>query len=117
MRNILKLYSYIRDERNRLILTALVSALLSSAGIITPLLFRHVINELTAVASGKAVSHAAEQLLAVFVALAILQLLSSLFEFIQERLSDRLSADIDLKLQNRVFEHMMRLSIDYYERS
>ena len=117
MKNILKLYGYIRDERNRLITTAIVSVLLSSAGLVAPLLFRYVINELSAVATHQATGNITSKVVLVLVGLAVLYLVDNIFSFFQERMSDRLQADINVKLRQRMFAHMMRLSIDYYEQT
>ncbi|HUC87086.1 MAG TPA: ABC transporter transmembrane domain-containing protein, partial [Candidatus Saccharimonadales bacterium] len=117
MQNIRKLYSYIADERGRLVKTAFISTGLGLTSIGSPLLFRYVIDQLSSLASG----HVSRQV-AVGVTIAIgilvgLQLLNSLFGFIQERLSDRLYLDMLIKLNRRIFEHMMELSIDFYEQT
>ena len=117
MKNIRKLYSYIADERNRLIWTAIVSTLLGLTGIVTPLLFRYVIDQLTNLAAGHANQHIGTTIAIAVGILVVLQLLNSLFGFIQERLSDRLYLDMLIKLTRRIFEHMMTLSIDFYEQT
>ena len=117
MKNIIKLYGYIRDERNRLIVTTVVSALLSSAGLVAPLLFRYVINQLSLVATHRAVGSITGKVVFVLVALGVLYALDNVFSFFQERIGDRLQVDIDVKLRQRMFAHMMRLSIDYYEQT
>ncbi|HEX7260140.1 MAG TPA: ABC transporter ATP-binding protein, partial [Candidatus Saccharimonadia bacterium] len=117
MKNIFKLYRYIADERNRLIWTAVISALLSLGSTATPLFFKYVIDQLVAIANGQASAQATTNITLVIAALAGVLLVSSFFGFIRERLSDRLSADLLVKLNRRLFEHMMTLSIDYYERT
>ncbi len=117
MKNILKLYRYIADERGRLIYTAVISALLSLGAIATPLFFKYVVDQLVAIANHQASSQAAASITLAIAALAGLMILSSFFGFIRERLADRLSADLLVKLNQRVFEHMLTLSIDYYERT
>ncbi len=117
MKNIRKLYSYIADERNRLIWTAIISTLLGLTGIVTPLLFRYVIDQLTNLAAGHAGHHIGTTIGVAVGILVVLQLLNSLFGFVQERLSDRLYLDMLIKLTRRIFEHMMKLSIDFYEQT
>jgi ABC-type multidrug transport system fused ATPase/permease subunit len=117
MKNIFKLYRYISDERNRLIYTALTSAALGSTSIVVPLVFRYVINQLSAIAAGHPPANVGRHILFVLIALAILNMLDNLFGFIQERITDRVSVDIEVKLRRRIFEHMMELSIDFYEQT
>lgn len=116
MKNIRKLYRYISDERTRLITTALISAALGSVGIISPLFYRSLIDHLTTLASHPEQVPATSVLL-IIGALAGLNLLDNIFSFIQERLTDRMTVDIEVKLRQRIFEHMMTLSIDYYEQT
>jgi ABC-type multidrug transport system fused ATPase/permease subunit len=117
MKNILRLYRYIADERNRLIATALISMLLSLGSTAVPLFFKYVIDQLAAIANGNTSPQIATNIIQVIAALGGLMVLSSLFGFVRERLADRLSADLLVKLNRRIFEHMMSLSIDYYERT
>ena len=117
MKNIRKLYSYIADEQRRLILTAIISTVLGATGIVTPLLFRYVVNQLTALASGQAAGNVAATITTAVGILVVLQLASSLFGFFQERLSDRLYVDMLVKLNRQIFIHLMSLSIDFYEQT
>lgn len=117
MKNILKLYSYISDERNRLISTAVIAALLGGTSIISPLFFRYIINQLTAIAAHHAPPHVTRHVIIVLVALGALNLVDNLFGFISERLTDRMGVDMEVKLRRRIFAHMMQLSIDYYEQT
>ncbi|HUC20501.1 MAG TPA: ABC transporter ATP-binding protein, partial [Candidatus Polarisedimenticolaceae bacterium] len=97
--------------------TAVISTLLSLGSIATPLFFKYVVDQLVAIANHQASAGAARSIVLVIAALAGLMLISSIFGFIRERLADRLSADLMVKLNQRVFEHMLTLSIDYYERT
>ena len=117
MKHIRKLFTYIADERKRLIWTSLISTSLSVASIISPLIFRYVIDQLTKLASGHAPSNLATTIAMAVGLLVVLQIVSSLFEFVRERIGDRLYVDIYTKLTQRIFEHMMTLSIDYYEQT
>lgn len=117
MQNIRKLFSYISDERNRLISVAVVSAVLGSAGIAGPLFFRYVINQLTAIATGHAPANVSRNIILVLIGLGLLNIIDNIFTFIQERLTDRMGIDIEVKLRRRIFAHMMELSIDYYEQT
>jgi ATP-binding cassette, subfamily B, putative efflux pump len=117
MQNIRKLYSYIADERGRLIKTAFISTGLGLTSIGGPLLFRYIINQLSSLAGGHVTPKIATGVGIAIGILVLLQLINSLFGFIQERLSDRLYLDMLIKLNRRVFEHMMELSIDFYEQT
>lgn len=117
MKHIIKLYKYISDERNRLIGVTLLSVALSSIGIVTPLFFRYVIDQLTAVVTNTAQGNVAEKIIIVLVILGALQFVGNIFDFIRERVSDRMSIDIEVKLRQRIFERMLSLSIDYYEQT
>lgn len=116
MKNIRRIFSYIADERARLIWTALLSAGLSVANIINPLVFRYVIDQLTQLSSHPASSIAGTITAAIGILIAV-QIVSSIFDFFRERLSDRMYVSIYAKLSQRIFEHMMSLSIDYYEQT
>lgn len=117
MKNIIKLYRYISDERSRLIYTALLSAGLSLVGSVTPLFYRYVINQLSTLANGHNSANVGRTVFYAVVGIAVLQLVGEVLAFVRERLSDRLFVDMLVKINQRVFAHMLKLSIDYYEQT
>ncbi len=118
MRNIWRVIQLIPEYRGRVVGVILVSLLTGSIAGLTPYIYKAVVDVIARLGRGALSPAAATSNIVLLVsALAVLRLFLLLLSWIQEKQAGDLWLDNVGMLRQRVFENMMRLSIDYYERT
>ncbi len=117
MRNIWRLFELVPGYKRRLVRVLLVNSVLGLVGLATPYLLKIVLDlVITGVGSGITV----ESTQAITTALGVLvgvSLVGVLFDYIAERLGDLLFIDIMWEIRKKMFSHLSRLSINYFEKN
>lgn len=118
MPGIWRIIRIIPEYRGRTFAVLAVSLVLGVIGTATPYLYKYIVDIVVRLVDGKLgtaqASSAAIWAIGLFVALRAGIVI---FTFLQEKQSDDLWIDVVGTLRQRVFDNMMRLSIDYYERT
>lgn len=116
MNNILTLVGLLKSQHRRLAITMAISVFRSIIFVSIPLIFRNIINQITAAInqpsqdSVKAVTYNLILLAAAFAAETVLM-------FVNEKISDTVRMRSITELRNKVFPKIMDLSVDYIERN
>jgi ABC-type multidrug transport system fused ATPase/permease subunit len=117
MKNIWRLLSLVPQFKKRLVLALGINSALGLVGLINPQLYKRVLDLVVESVNLGASTEVIER---AGIALALLLgvgLLGVLFDYIGERISDRLFMDIIWEIRKKVFTHLSKLSIDYYEKN
>lgn len=118
MKNILRLVRLIPGNRNRFIIVAIANTILGLIAIGVPLLYSHIINEIASATQNKL--GPAEVTTTIIFSLSLLlglRLVGSIGNYFLERTTDVLFMETNWGLRQRLIEHIMGLSIDYFERT
>ncbi len=118
MKNIWRAIRLIPEYQGRVLRVVLIAATLAAVGVITPQVYKSIVDTLAGVLSGR-LSHAAAAarvagLIAGFLAL---RLAIVVFSALQDQQADDLWLDTVSTFRQRVFDNMTRLSIDYFEKT
>lgn len=116
MQNILELVRLIPGYRGRFARVLMANVLLGLGAVITPYLFKHIVDNIVALA-GRSVpaAEARNQVVLAIVILGGIRLATIIFGYFQERASDLLFFETMWGLRKQLFRHLTELSIDYYE--
>ncbi|HSH31301.1 MAG TPA: ABC transporter ATP-binding protein [Candidatus Saccharimonadales bacterium] len=116
MRTLREMFRLIRDQNKRLVTTVILNTILGLGALAPPYFLKIIIDQLIAIANGQADSTSyANTVVLALGALGLLRLALAGVSYTQERLSDLLRLDAIIQLRRRLFEHVLKLSIDYYE--
>jgi ABC-type multidrug transport system fused ATPase/permease subunit len=114
MQTLLRLFQLTRGQNRRLAGTIILNTLLGLFALAPPYVLKTVIDILIksgqhpAAASMRPIELAALSLLGIYTLMGVV-------EFFQERFSDLLRLDTIIQLRGRLYEHVLELSIDFYE--
>ena len=114
MRNIWRVLSLIPNYRGRFVVAIIATAVLGLTGAITPYFFKLVVDDVVA-ASRNGSAAGVHRIVGLIVILAGLRLIIAIFNYITERIGDRLFIDTMTGVRKELFGHLSELSIDYYE--
>ncbi len=116
MKTMLGMLKLISRLRGRLWWTIILNTLLGLGAIAPPYLLKVILDELIGVVRGaSAGSTAARAITLALAAMLVLRVGLTLASYVQERLSDMLRLDAIYEVRARLFEHVLGLSVDYYE--
>jgi ABC-type multidrug transport system fused ATPase/permease subunit len=116
MQTLLRMLRLVPGQRRRLFGVIFVNTALGLGTLAAPYFLKLVIDALVAVASGSAdVASQSRSLLWALGLLLIARLFLAFCGYLQERMSDLLRLDTIIELRKRLFDHVVNLSIDYYE--
>jgi ABC-type multidrug transport system fused ATPase/permease subunit len=119
MKNIWRLYRLVPRYKSRLFWILLLSSIVGAVNVVVPYLFKLIIDHIVSISQSANLNAPAEQT-QVWWLLAILagaRLLSAATDYLNERQIDQLYLDVKTGLRLRLFSHLSRLSIDYYEKT
>ncbi len=117
MKNIWRLFGLIPTYKTRLLKVVLINSGFGLISLVVPIVYKYVLDSIVS-----SVNHGftPEVGTGIAIALAILlgiYLTDTIFGYIGERLSDLLFIDVMWEIRRKMFQHLSRLSIDYYERN
>ena len=112
MKNILRLFKYIKSQRNILILVFILSIITSAVSAVVPFIFRNIIDNLTRINASTGFNPITISLVVLGVLLAFNQIIL----FISEKYSATSRIKIVTSLRITVFKHLLDLSVDYIEK-
>ncbi len=118
MNNIWRLLKLIPKYRRQMAVVFFTNGLLGLYALGIPFIYKSVVNSIMSLAQHTLSIEAATK--SVVIALAILiiaNLVDDIIDYFQERRSDLLFLGVMTNMRERIYEHMMRVSIDYYEQT
>jgi ABC-type multidrug transport system fused ATPase/permease subunit len=109
---------FIPEYRGRVVGVVFVGTVLGATQVLTPQLYKRVVDVLSSMISGR-VSHgeALRQTVFFIAAFFVLRLCIVVFTALQDKQADDLWLDAVSTFRQRVFDNMTRLSIDYFEKT
>jgi ABC-type multidrug transport system fused ATPase/permease subunit len=118
LKNIWRAVQFIPEYRGRLLGVLVVGTVLGAAGVATPQLYKLLVDVLSSLLSGRTSPAQAARtvgwLVAGFLALRVCVVV---FTALQDKQADDLWLDAVSTFRQRVFDNMLRLSIDYFEKT
>ncbi len=117
MKNIWRLFELVPSYKKRLTRVLLVNSVLGLVGLATPYLLKTVLDLVIAAVGTGVTPESSGQITTALSVLISVSLLGVLFDYIGERLSDLLFIDIMWEIRKKTFQHLSKLSIDYYEKN
>ncbi len=112
MKNILRLFKYIKSQRNTIIFVFILSIITSAVSAVVPFIFRNIIDNLTRINASTGFNPITISLVILGVLLAFNQIIL----FISEKYSASSRIKIVTSLRITVFKHLLDLSVDYIEK-
>ncbi len=117
MKNIWRLFELVPSYKKRLLFALSVNSALGLVGLISPQLYKRVLDLVVESVDLGTTAEVIERVGIALLMLLIVGLVGVLFDFIGEKISDRLFMDILWEIRKKVFTHLSKLSIDYYEKN
>jgi ABC-type multidrug transport system fused ATPase/permease subunit len=116
MQNIFALIRLIPGYRGRFIRVLLANVLLGLGAVVTPYLFKVIVDSIVRLAAHPLeASGAKSSVIGALIVLALIRIGSIIFGYFQERASDLLFFETMWGLREKLFAHLTQISIDYYE--
>jgi ABC-type multidrug transport system fused ATPase/permease subunit len=118
MKSIWRAIKFIPEYRGRVFGVLCVSAVLGGIAVVTPQVYKQIVDVLVKVISGR-ISHedAASRVTLLIGGFFLLRLGVVVFTALQDKQADDLWLDAVSTFRQRVFDNMTRLSIDYFEKT
>ncbi len=118
MKNIWRAIRLIPEYRGRVLRVIVIAATLAAISVVTPQVYKSIVDALAGVLSGR-LSHtaAAARVAGLIAAFLGLRLAIVVFSALQDQQADDLWLDTVSTFRQRVFDNMTRLSIDYFEKT
>ncbi len=117
MKNIWRLLELVPDFKRRLASAICINSVLGLVGLATPFLYKVVLDLVVNSVSLGVTTAVLQQVGTALLLLLGVGLIGVLFDYIGERISDKLFIDIIWEIRKKVFHHLSKLSIDYYEKN
>jgi ABC-type multidrug transport system fused ATPase/permease subunit len=118
MKNIWRAVKFIPEYRGRVAGVVCVGTVLGAVGVLTPQLYKRIVDVLSKLISGRIEHSEATRQVGLLIAFFFgLRLLVVIFTALQDRQADDLWLDTVSTFRQRVFDNMTRLSIDYFEKT
>lgn len=116
MQILLKMFGLITNQQRRLWWTVVLNTALGIGAILPPYLLKLIIDDLNqAVRDGSQSAAAVRTVVVALAAMALLRVGLAAASYIQERMSDMLRLESIIELRAKLFEHLLGLSVEYYE--
>ncbi|HSX02807.1 MAG TPA: ABC transporter ATP-binding protein [Candidatus Saccharimonadia bacterium] len=117
MKNIWRMLALVANFKWWLLGTVLADGLLGLTNIASPYLFKYIVDQASQLGHQLNTQHLGATALAVLALLLALRILTAITDYIQDSLDNFLFVAISRQLRLRLFEQLMQLSVDYYERN
>lgn len=114
MKHIWRVVGLLKELHGRMIFMVATTVVVGVGTLATPYAFKLIIDEVTKAITGSGAG-ATQRIVQLLVILAIIQVILRVAEYIAEYLADNLRLDLFFGLRQRLMEHAMGLSLDYYE--
>jgi ABC-type multidrug transport system fused ATPase/permease subunit len=118
MQNIWRLLKLIPHYRRQLVVVFVMNGLLGLYALGIPFVYKSVVNSIVALAQHTStMAQATRSVTIALVILVVVSILGDVIEYYQERRSDLLFVGVMTDLRERIYAHMIKVSIDYYEQN
>lgn len=118
MKNIWRLFELIPEYKSRILTITILSGLFGLVGIVTPILFKNILDSISVALTQSQISASTTNEIAYLLAITLgVYVLSAIFSYINEVISDSIFIDINTTFRQRIFEHLNNVPIDYFEKN
>lgn len=117
MKNIWRLLGLVPEYKSRLVKVLLFNSILGLAGLATPYVYKNILDLIVNSVQSGLSAQVWDKILIALAVLLGLGIIGTIFDYLAERLSDLLFIDIIWEIRKKLFSHLSRLSIDYFERT